>query len=329
MAAGIINVVSDNNTFNLVGDIGATNARFSLVPLNSSDLKNIKKLPCNDFETFQDAISFYLSSFPEAKIHSACFATAGTVHLESFKLANNHWYINKQDVSSVLKNVDIHWVNDFTAQALATTVLTANDIIVINPGHKRPESLRLAIGPGTGLGVCGLAMSDGSWVPIMGEGGHVDLPSNSNLQVEVLSLLSKKYGHVSVERVLSGPGIVNLYSILCQINGEKAQFNLPAEISVAATSANPDQIAFDTLQLFCSVFGSVAGNAALNMGAIGGVYITSDLVRNFLDLFLKSEFQQSFESKGRLQSYMAEIPVYLSIKDNMGLLGTVHVLNHK
>ncbi len=76
--------MSDNNTFNLVGDIGATNARFSLVPLNSSNLTNIKKLPCNDFETFQDAISFYLSSFPEVKIQSACFATASTVHFETF-----------------------------------------------------------------------------------------------------------------------------------------------------------------------------------------------------------------------------------------------------
>ena len=121
------------------------------------------------------------------------------------------------------------------------------------------------------------------------------------LKYEILTLLAKKFGHVAVERILSGPGIMNLYVALCQINGKDRIYTTPSEITAAAVNAGADPIADETIQMFCKIFGSVAGSMALTVGALGGVYITSDLVRNFLDLFIESDFQKSFESKGRLQ----------------------------
>ena len=267
MVVGITDIVSNKEFYNLVGDIGGTNARFAIVPVGSSELMSIKTLHCEKFETIQQAIQFYLSSIEDIQISSACIATAGTVHLDSFKPSNNDWVINKSEVSSALNNVQVSWINDFNAQALATTILSDNDVVTIKAGIEQPDRLRLAIGPGTGLGVCGLIKSSSGWVSVPTQGGHSDLAPNTSLEIEILTLLQKKFGHVAVERVLSGPGIVNLYEALCQINGKEILFHLPSEITAAAINPNPDHISKETLHLFCQIFGSVTGSIALTTGS--------------------------------------------------------------
>jgi glucokinase len=328
MVVGITDTVSNEESFNLVGDIGGTNARFAIVSKGNSELISIETLQCEKFKTIQQALQFYLSSIKDIQISLACIASAGTVHLDTFKPANNDWVINKSDVSSALNNIQVSWINDFNAQALATTMLSNNDVVTIKAGIEQPNRLRLAIGPGTGLGICGLIRSSGEWVSVTTQGGHSDLAPNTSLEIEILTLLKKKFGHVAVERVLSGPGIVNLYEALCQINGKDILFHSPSEITAAAINPNPDYLSKETLLLFCQIFGSVTGSIALTTGSLGGVYITSDLVRNFLDFFISSEFVQNFENKGRMKYYMADIPIYLSKKENMGLLGATHYLNH-
>jgi len=313
---------------NLVGDIGGTNARFAIVSQGSSELLSINTLKCEKFETVQQALRFYLSSIEDIQISSACIATAGTVHLDTFKPSNNDWTINKSDVASELNNIQVSWINDFNAQALATTLLSDNDVITIKAGIEQPDRLRLAIGPGTGLGVCGLIRSSSGWVSVPTQGGHSDLSPNTPLEIEILTLLQKKFGHVAVERILSGPGIVNLYEALCQINGKDILFHSPSEITAAAINPSPDPLSKETLHLFCQIFGSVTGSMALTTGSLGGIYITSDLVRNFLDFFIESEFVESFENKGRMKYYMTDIPIYFSKKENMGLLGAIRHLNH-
>jgi len=328
MVVGITDIVSKKEFYNLVGDIGGTNARFAIVSKGSSELTSIKTLQCEKFETIQQAIQFYLSTIEDIQISSACIASAGTVHLDTFKPSNNDWVINKSEVSSVLNNIQVSWINDFNAQALATLELTDVDIVTIKAGIEHPDRLRLAIGPGTGLGVCGLVRSSSRWVPVPTQGGHSDLAPNTSLEIEILTLLQKKFGHVAVERVLSGPGIVNLYEALCQINGKEILFHSPSEITAAAINPSPDHLSKETLHLFCQIFGSVTGSMALTTGSLGGIYITSDLIRNFLDFFIESEFVQSFENKGRMKYYMTDIPIYLSKKENMGLLGATHYLNY-
>jgi glucokinase len=311
----------------LVGDIGGTNARFALVAPGKSELMSIKTLQCTKFETVQEAIKSYLSSIDDVEIISACIASAGTTHLDVFKPANNDWVINKSNVSSALNDIQVNWINDFSAQALATTTLKSNDVIVINKGAVQPERVRLVIGPGTGLGTCGLINSSNGWVPLPAQGGHSDFAPNSSLEIEIWTLLQKQFGHVAVERILSGPGIVNLYKALCQINEKEVLFNSPSEITSAAIKVNPDSMSKETLHLFCQIFGSVTGSIALSTGCLGGIYITSDLVRNFLDFFIDSDFLKSFEDKGRLKYYMTDIPIFISKKENMGLIGSTYQLN--
>jgi len=320
-------LIISNQPYNLVGDIGGTNARFALVAPGKSELMSIKTLQCTKFETVQEAINSYISSINDAEIISACIASAGTTHLDVFKPANNDWVINKSNVSSALNDIQVNWINDFSAQALATTSLKDNDVIIINKGAVQPERVRLVIGPGTGLGTCGLINSSNGWVPLPAQGGHSDFAPNSSLEIEIWTLLQKQFGHVAVERILSGPGIVNLYKALCQINEKEVLFNSPSEITSAAIKVNPDSIAKETLHLFCQIFGSVTGSIALSTGCLGGIYITSDLVRNFLEFFIDSDFLKSFEDKGRLKYYMTDIPIFISRKENMGLIGSTYQLN--
>ena len=328
MVVGITDIVSKKEFYNLVGDIGGTNARFAVVSKGSSELTSIKTLQCEKFETIQKAIQFYLSSIEDIQVNSACIASAGTVHLDTFKPSNNDWVINKSEVSSVLNNIQVSWINDFNAQALATTTLSDNNVVTIKEGIEQPDRLRLAIGPGTGLGLCGLIRTSSGWVSVPTQGGHSDLAANNSLEIEILILLQKKFGHVAVERVLSGPGIVNLYEALCQINGKEILFHLPSEITAAAINPTPDHLSKETLHLFCKIFGSVTGSMALATGSLGGIYITSDLIRNFLDFFIESDFVASFENKGRMKYFMTDIPIHFSKKENMGLLGAIHHLNH-
>ena len=313
----------------MVGDIGGTNARFALVVPGESDLISIKALSCSEFETVQDAIKAYLSSISKIEINSSCIASAGTTHLDIFKPENNDWVINKVDVSSALNDVKVSWINDFSAQALATSTLSNDDLIEVNKGNPQADRVRLVIGPGTGLGTCGLTKASSGWKTLPAQGGHSDFAPNSELEIEILSLLQKKFKHVAVERILSGPGIVNLYKTLCQINARDIVYKTPSEISSSAVSTNPDLMAEETLALFCRIFGSVTGSIALTTGCLGGIYIASDLVRNFLDFFLRSDFLKSFEDKGRLDYYMRDIPIFISKKANMGLIGsTYHINNH-
>ena len=313
----------------MVGDIGGTNARFALVVPGESDLISIKALSCSEFETVQDAIKAYLSSISKVVISSSCIASAGTTHLDIFKPANNDWVINKVDVSSALNDVKVSWINDFSAQALATSTLSNDDLIEVNKGNPQADRVRLVIGPGTGLGTCGLTKGSSGWKTLPAQGGHSDFAPNSELEIEILSLLQKQFGHVAIERILSGPGIVNLYKALCQINAKDIVFKTPSEISSSAVSTNPDSIAEETLALFCRIFGSVTGSIALTTGCLGGIYITSDLVRNFLDFFLKSDFLKSFEDKGRLDYYMRDIPIFISKRANMGLIGSTYHINNQ
>jgi len=313
----------------LVGDIGGTNARFALVVPGESDLISIKALSCGEFETVQDAIKAYLSSISKVEISSSCIASAGTTHLDIFKPANNDWVINKVDVSSALNDVKVSWINDFSAQALATSTLSNDDLIEVNKGNPQADRVRLVIGPGTGLGTCGLTKASSGWKTLPAQGGHSDFAPNSELEIEILSLLQKQFGHVAIERILSGPGIVNLYKALCQINARDIVLKTPSEISSSAVSTNPDSMAIETLALFCRIFGSVTGSIALTTGCLGGIYITSDLVRNFLDFFLKSDFLKSFEDKGRLDYYMRDIPIFISKRANMGLIGSTYHINNQ
>lgn len=316
-------------SYNLVADIGATNARFALVDGSSLGLLHIKVLACADYVNLESAVCAYLESTQaQGLIEKACIAIAGTVHLPEFSLANNHWCVNKAQVNSVLK-VEALWVNDFTAQAWAISQVAAKDLRVVKQGLGESRGNRLVMGPGTGLGVAGLIAHNNGWLPVMGEGGHVSFAPANKLQAQILDYMWHHYGHVSAERLLSGAGMMDLYAAVAHVNLAQAGLSSPREILQQAQLATPDTLAYQTLGIFCDMLGNAVANGALMFGAVGGVYLTGGILPRMYDFLLASAFNHSFTNKGRTSLYLQQIPIYLCTAEQPGLQGAAIALQNE
>jgi len=311
--------------YNLVADVGATNARFALTLGSSRELLSIKVLACADYPNLQTAVADYLASTDAVGLISkACIAIAGTVHLPEFSLANNHWRVNKAQVHAALK-VKTLWVNDFTAQAWAMSEITPTELLLVKQGQSEARGNRLVMGPGTGIGVAGLIAHDQGWLPVMGEGGHVSFaPAN-----QLLAFMWHQYGHVSTERLLSGSGMMDLYAAVAHANDAQPQLTSPADILQQAQLAIPDVLAQQTLNLFCDMLGNAVANGALMFGAVGGVYLTGGILPRMYDFLLASSFNQSFIDKGRTSTYLQQIPIFLCTAEQPGLQGAAIALKHE
>jgi len=190
-------------------------------------------------------------------------------------------------------------------------------------GKQPPTDAPVALlGAGTGLGVSGLIPTGEHWIPLQGEGGHVSLAPGNDHEAEILHHLWRRFGHVSAERVLSGPGLVNLYDAICAIRGCPARDYGPADITHHALN-DSDTSCAETLQMFCALFGSVAGNLVLTLGAVGGVYIGGGIVPRLGEYFTRSQFRARFEDKGRYVAYLAPVPAYVIHAERPAFTGLV------
>ena len=182
------------------------------------------------------------------------------------------------------------------------------------------------IGPGSGLGMSALVPTRDGWIVLPGEGGHATMAPGDTRESQVLDRMRQRYDHVSAERVLSGPGLVNLYNVLCEIEGVKAAPFQPAQITDPRI-AQEDPRCAEAVAMFCAMLGTVAGNLALTLGARGGLYIAGGIVPKLGAAFAGSGFRTRFEAKGRLRAYLAEIPSFVITHPVPAFLGAVSVLD--
>lgn len=304
----------------LVGDIGGTNARFAL--WRDNQLESVRVLATVDYPGPEAAIGAYLAELGLAPgaVDSVCLACAGPVTGDLFRFTNNHWRISRAAFCRELQVRELLLVNDFSAMALGMTRLGEDERIVICPGEAQPNCPAVVVGPGTGLGVGSLlALADGNWLALPGEGGHVDLPIGSPREAELWQQLYRQLGHVRAEDVLSGGGLLLLYQAICALDGHKLGLHSPAEVTAAALAGDP--IAAAVLEQFCCWLGRVAGNNVLSLGARAGVFICGGVVPRFAEFFRHSGFCKSFSDKGRMSHYFSGIPVWLVTADYPGLLG--------
>jgi glucokinase len=318
-------IVPDNLA--VVGDIGGTNARFAIVEPGSTQLQEIQVLPCSDYPNLDDAFREYLAQKNIGSVATASIAFACPVHTDTIKMTNNHWVFSRSEIQRKLGLKTFKCINDFTAMALGVPHLSSDQLVTVGQAAGNPESPRLVIGPGTGLGVSGLVKTSAAWVPLATEGGHVDFAPVNDQQMAVLKIILNKYSRVSVERLLCGEGLVNIYKSLTTLHNTEVKYGSPAGITHAAVEEG-DEIAVATLNFFCEVFGQVCGNAALTIGALGGVYICGGIIPRFLDFFVASNFRAHFEDKGRMRGYMESIPVFVVTETYTGLLGAAEAVNN-
>lgn len=309
----------------LVGDIGATNARFSLVAPGGA-VSSIRVLACEDYPTIADAIAAYLAETNGARPVQAVLAVAASPTGDEVTLTNHPWTFSIAALRQTLGLRQLNVVNDFHAAAAAVPHLTDNERIQVGPGAPVAMAPIGVIGPGTGLGVSSLLPTDAGPVPVPGEGGHVTMAPADARESAVLDIMRSRYDHVSAERLLSGPGLVNLYNTLCELSHAPAAQLTAAQITDPKTGAE-DPRAREATAMFCAMLGTIAGNLALILGARGGVYIAGGIVPKLGETFAHSQFRARFEAKGRFKSYLAEIPTYVVVRPFAALLGASKLLS--
>ncbi len=235
----------------LIGDIGGTNARLALVTPGEVTPHDILNLPCADYPGVIEAIQDYLArvgATGENAPKEACLAFACPVHAERVKMTNNHWDFMKSDVRQALNLSLFKVINDFTAQALGVPHVGEDNLVEVQPGEAQSHSTRLVIGPGTGLGVAGVFPGQHAWIPLPTEGGHVTFAPTDPTERALLDVFLQRHRRVSVERILCGQGLLELYQAHCTLEGQAPRCETPAEVTQAANQG--DAIATATLLRF-------------------------------------------------------------------------------
>jgi glucokinase len=304
----------------LVGDIGATNARFALV--SNGNLNAISSFEVAKFGQFADALAIFLKEHcSQTQIHQAFLAIAGPVIDERVPvpLTNSSWVIDAGELQTGF-GLQVRIVNDFEAVALSLPSLTSTDLAQIGGGRPEAGAPMAVLGPGSGLGVACLIDHSERRVVIASEGGHATLAPTGEQEDHIVAYLRKRFGHVSAERAISGSGLENIYQAIAALEGLDIPPRNAAEITKNAFSGEC-QLARQSLYAFCAFLGSFAGNVALTFGARGGVYIAGGISPRILDFLIRSEFRKRFEAKGRLRNYLEAIPSYVITHPAAALIG--------
>jgi len=310
----------------LVGDVGGTNARLALVD-GEGHIRHPKTYPAADYASLTEVIGGYLETTTGRKRPPrAVIAVAGPVVDGEIEFTNLDWRISEGELVGTFEFEAARLINDFGAQAMAAPLLDPDDLRPIGPTLRGAAGAPLVVlGAGTGFGVAGLARSDRGDLPIPCEGGHAAFAPVDDLEDEVLKILRRTHGRVSIERVLSGQGIFDLYRALAEIRGVEAPLADEKAVTAAGLSGK-DLLALETLDRFCAVLGSVAGDIALTFGARGGVYVSGGIAPRLIDRIATGEFRRRFEDKGRLSDYMADIPTAMIVHPYAALVGAARAL---
>jgi glucokinase len=322
---------TNTSRYGLVADIGGTNVRFALVevkPQTPIVLLETRLLACVDYPGPVAAIRHYyeMVGIDPAQVDNATIAVAGPIKGDWFEMTNNPWAFLLSAVQQQLGMERFAAINDFTAVAWVVSCLSEDDYVAIGGGAPQSGAAIGIVGPGTGLGVGGLFRHRGAVIPLESEGGHVAFAPANKLEIEILNILQDKYERVSSERLLSGPGLVELHEALARIEGRTVTAWTAAEITDAAV-AGTDAHCVSVLNHFCAILGGFAGDLALTLGAKGGIYIGGGIVPRFAEFLERSPFRECFEAKGRFNAYNAAIPTRVLTLAQPGLLGAAaHLL---
>ena len=317
----------------LIADIGGTNARFAYQGQNNDKLSNFAYLKCSDFENIYDSIEYYQQK-NNLDIKNMSIAVASSTKEDDIKFTNNHWEFKQSEFFKYFRLNKLIFINDFVAQCLSLTSfykeISENKILnnkllknyhlkTIRTGTPIENAPLLVIGPGTGLGVCTLLSINNYPLAIEGEGGHSSFAPNSDIEIELLQFLRKKYDHVSNERVVSGSGIEEIYEFICFKHKESFE-NLKAPI-IGENAIKGEPKAYETIKLFFSIFGTIISSVILINGAQSGVVIAGGITPKLQSLLDESDFESNFLNKGRRYEYVKTVPIWLTENNNNGLIG--------
>lgn len=307
----------------LLADIGGTNARFAL--LQDDAPGEVIHLAVAEHPTAYDAVAAAFERLGGAQVpQRAVLAFAGPVEAARAVMTNVGWETSIAELRRRFGFRQVRLLNDYAALALGLDRMEPADVRVIGPLDATLPGTAGAplavVGPGSGLGVAALVPAQPHPLPLVGEGGHATIAAADEEEAAVFAVLRRDFGHVSAERVLSGPGLVNLYRALATLRNQPLDELDPADVTRRGLSGE-DPLCRLALDHFCRLLGGFAGNLALTYGAYGGVFIGGGIPPRFPDFLAASGFRASFEAKGRFRDYLAAIPTRLITRPDASFLG--------
>lgn len=298
----------------LAGDVGGTKTLLRCVAQDGRTIAE-ERYESGTYKTFEDLLREFLSRI-DGKIDAACFAVAGPVLSRRAEVTNVGWVLEEQSLANTFAIPHVTLVNDFYAVALGVPLLNETDLLSLQDGQRDRTAPIGILGAGTGLGEAILTVQDGAFQIVPTEGGHVDFAPQDEEQARLFLHLHQKYeGHVSWERVVSGMGLVNIFTFL---GGAEIT---PSEI--AELAMHGDSRAVHTFEIFVDCYGAEAGNLALGVLARGGIYLAGGIAAKNVSWFTDGRFVEAFLRKGRFRPLLETIPVHLIVNEEVGLIGAV------
>lgn len=316
----------------LAGDIGATRTRMAAFQAEANKLALVveKTFKSQEYSGIAEIISAFVQT-EGIPVHTACFGVAGPVRSGRSKISNLPWTIDSRELAAQLRLNSVGLINDLEAYAYGIDALESKDFVMLSEGiGDDAEGNRVVIAARTGLGVAGLYWDGFRHHPFPCEGGHSDFAPKSDLEAELAHYLREKHEHVSCERILSGPGLKNIYEFLRDTRKADEPDWLKQQMSQAPDQpALISQLALEkkvaicdqALDIFVGVYGSETGNCALNFLATGGVFVGGNIAAKIAPRMREPIFMNSFLNKGRMRSVLADIPVKIVLNDNCGIIG--------
>ncbi len=305
----------------LIADIGGTNARFALTDPAGMPIRE-RRLAVAAHAGLGEAAQAYLAGLPGSvgPIREAVIAVATPVDAETIRFTNSPWTFTRDRLQAELAVARLAVINDFVAQAAAIPHLGPDDSVAIGGGEARPGWPIAVIGPGTGLGAAALVPGPDGLIVVASEAGHVSFAPQDEEEIELLRHLQFRHGHVSNERLISGPGILALAQALAEMTAARFEASSPEAVTLAARDGSC-AVSVAALRRFSAILGAAAGDLALTFGAKGGVFVSGGLCPKLGPLLDHAAFRRSFEAKGRLERFLVDVPVRLVTTERIGLLG--------
>ncbi len=307
----------------LVADIGGSNARIGLV--SKGALEQVTVFRCAEFDGIDSLLEHYFSVSNQT-VSNAVIAVASSVECDEIVFTNMNWRFSLSRLAQRFHFGRLKVLNDFTALAMAIPFLRENQLrrvecALTRETQIRQDSAKGVIGAGTGLGVSGLLPTVDGWLPVQGEGGHVRYAATDDYEKELLRVMAPNDSYISAESLLSGTGLLRLYEGLTQVNGVESICQMPAEVVCFGNNAS-DATCHRALEIYCGIFGDVAGDLALTLNASGGMYIGGGVVNHMADFFCQSKiFRERFENRGLKTEMLKAIPTFLISDTNAALIG--------
>ena len=306
----------------LLGEIGDTNARFAL-ETGPGEIFQVQEYPCADYPGIAEVIRKYLKDMQIGRVNHGAIAIANPLDDDRISMTNPGWTFSIEATRRALGFGTLRVVNDFTALAMALPGLTDSQRVQVGGGARRPNSVIGLLNPGTGLGVGGLIPAADRWIALDSEGGHTTFAPADEREDLVLQYARNKWSHVSFERVSAGSGIEVIYRALAARDKKCVTFDTS---DVVKRALDGEPLAAESVEVFCSILGTFAGNIAVTLGSLGGIYIGGGVVPRLGEFLERSSFRERFEAKGRFESYLKNVPTYVITAEYPALLGVSAIL---